>query len=535
MGGLGGRVRSGPGTRRADPPTLPAGQLRILAYASAIGSEFPFDLLRDAMRTDEEELAEELEALVRKGMLREKPGGGSFAFVEEETRASVYRSMTESRHRLLHRKIAEVMERRHTSPTPAEVAELGRHYFLGKVPPRSYEYNRRAAAHAREAGEPATAVPHLERALVDLAGMDGPHRREKAEVAEELGDLSYALGQYRTADRYYATALENRERDEPRVRARLLLARAEVARENLDVGAARDGANQALEIFEAEHDPLGVSQAYRLLGRVAFQEGRYRDALEDSMRAMDTLPASADPRVRGRLSIEIGNSFALLGEEVRPVAIEWYERAVDRLRAGRDWVELARALHNLGTIVGESRPTDGLELLDRAREAAERGHDPRGVGRCLLSGVELRLALGQLEEAERANAQAGRLLERLADVLGLALVAKNSGRIAERRGQWEDAARAYTDASELARRHRLTTEEAEAEYCLANLRFKIRDLEGARSSIRRALELGIVELSPGLATAAITLARHLEVTGIDRGEPGTAAASPSPPQERPLA
>lgn len=513
-------------------PTLGPEAQRILAYASTIGSDFSFELLREAMGVEEETLAEQLEALVRSGVLHERPGGGAFTFVEEEVRASVYRSMTESRHRLLHRKIAEVMERQNPDPDPAVVGELGRHFFLGKVPSKSYVYNRRAASYGRASEEPETAVSHLERALVDLSALEGPHRPERAEVAEELGDVCYATGQYRTADRYYALALENLDQDTPRVRARLLLARAEVARENLDATAARDGARQALGLFEFDHDPVGVSQAYRLLGRVAFQEGHYREALEESMRALEALPPNADEKVRGRVSIDIGNSFALLGEEVRPVAIEWYERAVDRLRATHDWVELARALHNLGVIVGETRPADGLEILDSARAAADRGHDARGVGRCLLSGVELRLALGQLEEAERDNSQAGRLLERLADSLGLDLVSRNAGRIAERRGQWDDAARAYATAVELARRHRLTAEEAEAEYCLANLQFKTRDLEGARRSVRRALELGIVELQPRLAPAVTALARRLEreEEPFDR-ENGT----PPESQDRPLA
>ncbi len=527
------RPSSPAGPRGGPLASLTADQLRILAYGSTIGREFGFDLLREAMATDEEALAEELEQLVRRRVLTERAGGGAFAFAEEEVRAAVYRSMTESRHRLLHRKVAEVLERQNPEPTPAVVAELGRHYFLGKVPAKSYRYNRRAAAHAREHDDSPAAVHFLERALVDVAAAEGSGPRERAEVAEELGDLSYATGQFRTADKYYATALDEGGDGSPRVRARLLLARAEVARENLDAPAARDGALRALALFEEEHDPLGISQAHRLLGRVAFQEGRYREALEGSMRALDALPPEADHRGRGRVSIDIGNSFALLGDEVRPVAIEWYERAVDRLRESHDWVELARALHNLGTIVGETRPSDGLEILDRAREAADRGHDVRGVGRCLLSGVELRLAIGQLEEAERDNAQAGRLLERLSDVLGLDLVTKNAGRIAERRGQWDDAARAYLRAIDIAQRHHLTAEEAEAEFCLANLRFKTRDLDGARTAVRRALELGVVELAPRLASAVAALAQHLDVR---RGEGNLGEEATAPvAQDRPFA
>ncbi len=504
---------------RAPLANLPPELARPLAYASAIGAEFSFDLLREAMAADEETLAECLERLVELGIVRERAGGGRFAFVEEEDRGAVYRSMTESRLRVLHRKIAEALERANPEPSDAVVAELGRHYFLGKVVDRSYAYNRRAAEAARAAHQPAAAIHPLERALVDLASL-GPGRvTERAEIAETLGDLSFAIGSFASADRYYREALEGLEHEPPRIRARLLLARAEVARENLEADAATDGARRALRLFDVDPDAYGEAQAYRLLGRIAFQRGRYREALDETMRALEALPPGADPSALGRLSIDLGNAFTLLGEEVRPVAVEWYQRAVERLRAARNWSELARALHHMGTAVGESRPDEGLELLERARDAASEAHDPRAVGRTLLSGVELRIALGQLEEAERDNDQAGRLLEGLADALGSEQVTLNRGRIAEKRGRWDDAAEAYLGAAEQARRLGLTADEADAQLYLARLRFKTHDLAASRRALDRATELKVTELSPRLERTYSEL-RHLLAGAEGIPDPG---------------
>lgn len=485
-------------------------QHRILAYASAIGSEFDFDLLVGAMSSDEEALAEQLERLVHGGILRERPGGERFGFTEEEFRGRVYRSLTESRLRVLHRKIAEVMEQMHPEPSAEILGELGRHYFLGKVPEKSYLYNRKAAEVARSLDDPEVAAHHLQRVLLNLAAFGGERRREEVEVAEALGDLFYSIGNFPSADRYFTEALERLGNEEPRVRARLLLARAEVARENLNVQAATQGAIEARRLFEAERDPLGVAQTYRLAGRVAFQRGAYRDALDESMHALALLGENQNARLLGRLSIDIGNSFALLGPEVHSVAIEWYERAVDRLLRTGDWVELSRAYHNLGVAVAEDRPQDGLDYLEHARDAGERAHDPRSTHRALLSGVEMRLALGQLEEAERDNEQAGRLLGRLTDELGLELVEVNRGQIDEKRGQWEDAERAYERAVDMCRRFHLPADEAEVEFHLARLRYKTRDLEGARRALRLAANLGLPDLRPALVGAFDELTRQLE-------------------------
>jgi tetratricopeptide (TPR) repeat protein len=484
---------------------------RILAYASAIGPEFSFSLLAASMGADEEPLAEQLERLVQDDLLRERPGGERFRFAAEEARAAIYRSLTESRLRILHRRIAEAMERIDPPASLDGLAELGRHYFLGRVAAKSYEYNRRAADQARLAEEPERAIDLYERALLNLAALPGDRRAERAEIAERLADLSYATSHYAVADRWYEEAMRNVGREEPRVRGRLELARAEVARENLDLPTAARGATEALRLFGSSGDPLGSAEAYRLLGRLAFQRGEYREALEESLKALEELLPGGDPKSLGRLSIDIANAFALLGEEVRPVAIEWYERAIQRLRSSSDWAELARALHNLGVTLGESRPMDGLEHLERARAAAERAHDVRAAGRSVLSGVEIRLALGQVEEAERDNQEAGLLLGRLNDALGAEQVEANRGRIAERRGHWDDAERAYVRASDLARAAHLRSDEGVAEFCLARLRFKTRNLPGAREAFRRATELKVTELSPRLASAYEELRATLEL------------------------
>ena len=107
-------------------PTLTPDAHRLLAYASAIGREFDFPLLVAAMGAPEEGLAEELERLVHAGLLRERPGGDRFVFVQDELRARIYQSLTASRLRVLHRKIAEALEQMHPEPPPALLAELGR-------------------------------------------------------------------------------------------------------------------------------------------------------------------------------------------------------------------------------------------------------------------------------------------------------------------------------------------------------------------------------------------------------------------------
>ncbi len=522
--GPGGRPPEGSAGRSLE--SLTPEQHRIVAYASAIGSEFDFALLLGAMGMDEETLAEEIERLVHRGVLVERAGGERFAFAEEEDRARIYRSLTESRLRVLHRKIGEVLERSNPHPTLPVLTELGRHYFLGKVTAKSYEYNRRAAEAARAAGEPEVAAHHLERVLLDLASLPGDHWSEQAQVAETLGDLYYSLANFREADLRFTEALERLGTESPRIRARLLLSRAEVARETLDLDTAVTRATEAQRLFDDAHDRVGTAQSHRLLARIAFRRAEYRESLDECIIALDLLAKSDDPRPLGSLAIDIGNVFAELGPVLRDDALAWYDRALERLQRPGDEDELSRAYLNLGVTVGEERPQDGLDYLEKAATSAAVAHDSRGAARALVASAELRLALGQIEDAERDNEQVSRLLEHTSDELGRGWVEVNRGSIAERRGLWEEAERAYEAAVDICRHHELPADEAEAAFRLARLRHKTRDLEGARRAYTVASDLGLAELRPYLASQFLELGAQLGFA--PSSPPGASAPAKTP-------
>ncbi|HYK93703.1 MAG TPA: hypothetical protein VEY07_06640 [Thermoplasmata archaeon] len=486
-------------------------QHRALAYASAIGREFDFGLLVAAMGAPEEGLAEELERLVQAGVLRERPGGDRFVFVHDDVRARIYQSLTASRLRVLHRKIAEAMERAYPTPPPEALGELGRHFFLGKVPERSVLYNRRAAGLSQANNAPEEAAHYLERARVDLKSLPGDHGRDEAELASSLGDLYYSMGDIHSADRLYSEALTLAGPD-PVLRARLLVARAEVARDAFDSDAAMRGAREARELFARSGDVTGLASVHRILGRIAYHRGAYREALDEGIRALDLLQPGGDSRVLGRLCIDIGNAFSMLGPETAEEALEWYDRAIQRLIEAGDWAEVARAHLNKGTVIGVDRPADGLEALQAGREYAERAHEPRWVGWSLARGVELHLALGQVDEASHDNDQARRLLERADDPLGVTQVELNEGLIQERRGVWDRAEAAYRGSIARAEKYGLTAELAEAHFNLARLLYKTRDFPAARAAFEVAAHLDLPALNPPLAPLFAELGRQLDAS-----------------------
>src|SRR5690349_12367941 len=101
----GAATDDGTATRRRSAifRTLGPEPQRVLAYASALGHELDFALLAQAMDADEEVLAEQVERLIRLGVLRERPGGDRFVFALDEERAGAYQALSPSRLRVIHR------------------------------------------------------------------------------------------------------------------------------------------------------------------------------------------------------------------------------------------------------------------------------------------------------------------------------------------------------------------------------------------------------------------------------------------------
>jgi tetratricopeptide (TPR) repeat protein len=486
---------------------------RILVYASAMGREFDFRLLVTAMEAEEEPLVEAVERLVARGILRERAGGDRFIFTDDARRGQIYRTLTQSRLRVVHRRIAQAMEQGGV-PVPAEiVAELGRHFFLGRVPEKSYAYNLEAADRAEQDGLPEIAALHLERARIDRSSVAGLDPGVESRLTERLGHLYYALGDLRAASRLFSEGLEGSDPQDPRRQAGLWISGARVARDLRDPESAVAGIRKAQTLYESIDDVAGLATVHRSLARISFDRGRYQEALEEGMLALDLLRSTDDHRTLGALSIDLGNAFRRLSPELHTEAVEWYDRAIDHLLKARDDVALAEAYLERGREISASRPTEALEDLAKSRQVAERAHDPIAAASALLEAVLPRLLLGQTDEAERDNQLAENLLEHLDAPRALERARLNTGFLRERRGRWEEAETAYLDAVDRAQRLQDDGALAEAQFCLARLYLKTHDLPQAKARYLEAARLRLPVVRPDLTEVFEDLGRDIEQEG----------------------
>lgn len=523
----------GPEEAASDPSDVTPGleglaplDRRVLVYASALGPEIEFPLLVAAMEVDEELLAEAFERLVAHGILRERPGGDRFLFQDEGVRSQLYRGLTQSRLRVVHRKLGEVMERRSRNPSPEVVRELARHFFLGRLPQKSYAYNLDAADRAEAEGKPEVAALHLERVRIDRASVPGLSPDSDSRLAERLGRLYYALGDLRAAARLYAEGLDRADPGDLRRQADLWIARAAIARDLRETDAAMAGTRKAQELYQIVGDTAGLARVHRTLARLAIDRGRDREAIEEGMSALELLQRQPDPATLGSLSIDLGNAFRRLDPGLLTEAVEWYDRAIAQLAEAGEETRLAEAHLARGEALREIRPEEALEDFASSRAAAERAHDPIAEAAALLEGIPARLRLGQVDEAERDNQMAERLLGPRDAPRALERIRLNTGLLKERRGQWEEAESAYQSAVDRALRLQDAPALAEAQFCLARLHFKTRNIDRARAAYQVAAEQRLPVVRPELAAAFAELGRQLEA------EPRTETGRPAGPLRR---
>jgi tetratricopeptide (TPR) repeat protein len=417
---------------------------RVLSYSASIGKEFDFSVLAVAVEMEEEPLAEVLERLVHRGILKELKGGDVYAFAREETFAQAYRDISSSRLRVIHKKIAEAYEKLYSDPPPNVIPEMGRHFHLGRVHDKSLLYNRYAATQAMAAFSPEAAIHYLERAREDLAALPGDHKLEEAEVLKEIGGQYGAMGEDVRADEFYGESLKRLPEGEVTLRALLILSRADTARRMDNLKLMRQYCEEAMGLLEKVGHKKGLAMVHRSLARAALKEARYDLGRREIEATLSLLDPEKDAREFAGCYIDLGNVDSEANDpNAAERAIEFYRKAIKALEPLNEYHELARAHNNLALTLMPGKPVEAMEEMNKARMYSEKAKDRRSLAWRLFNGVEIHLALGKVEDAARDNDEAGKILSLLSDPFGIQQVALNQGIIAQYRKLYEEAERAY--------------------------------------------------------------------------------------------
>jgi tetratricopeptide (TPR) repeat protein len=483
---------------------------RVLVYGAVLGKEFDFPTLHAAAAINEEELAESVDRLVRRGLLREK-GGEVYEFVREAVRAEAYGALTETRRRILHRKVALAIEARSHESGPS-VFELARQFYLAREDGKALEYNRRAAELASAAYAYDAAIVHLERALECARRVPGGDPTVDLRLRIELGRILDDFGDLPRAEEVLREAVDRARRDpslEPDLGLALLWLARNLQNQGLNADA-RTLAEEAHAIFQRQGNRRGILVSHRVLGTAGFRLGDFEVAERHLRREVELAETEGDPWERGHSLIDLANALVTQGEEKATEALELYNRAGQLFAATKDFASQSR-VHMNRSLVHHSwgRTEEAIRDLTLAGEAAEKSGSRIWMGYCALNEAQFRAELDQLDRAKAALERARHLLAPLGDQLADQQLTMIEGMIAEAGRQYDLAGYRYEEALAKARSLKLRAETVEVEYRLARLRWSEGKAEAARAHLKAALDDDVLGLHADLGPAIRKLQQDL--------------------------
>ncbi len=518
----------GPGSGGGEAAAVGEQEERVLAVAAVVGPEVAFDLLWRASGEDEEQLAELVDRLVGRGFLLERPGE-RLLFVSDRVRSELYERLTETRRRLLHRRVGAALETSGTADA-STIYALARHFYLGRVDDKSLQYNRAAAGIAAAAHAPTEARRHLERALESFLRLTPEDWAGETGLVLELAEQADVAGEFRDAE-----AILRRHLARPELARRVpaplrTLAETFLARVQTDLGRWKEAEEVTARLLATEglgEYPAVLIALRHLRGESLFYLGRYAEALAEHDEELRLARNADNPRAVAQGQARRASVLRMLGRHGEALA-EGREAAAALARLG----DLRGASYAhlfvgvlLTSLAGPGASVD--EALEEFREATrlgEEARDPRRVGWALFNAADVLREAGRLDEATTANARAKETLERIGDRFGLVQALIIAGKIALDRREFDRAEADLLDAYRIVRELDAPADEVDVVLRLAQLSFARGDLASARRRVEELERRNLAALRPDVAGEFARLrgelARAQEASGGERPKGG---------------
>jgi tetratricopeptide (TPR) repeat protein len=261
---------------RARLAHVPPEARATLDVAAVLGRHFDFDTLLAVTREPEERLLRALETLVKRRLLREDAAEGFYDFSHDKVREVAYRDIGAARRMLLHRAVAEALERGGEGE-----ARLAEHYERGHVWTKALHYLVLAAERSQKLFAMRDALHWLARA-VELAEAhpDALQERSLVDLYEQRGAARAQAGQTEGAVTDIRCVVEAARSRGDRAKARDgLIQLGMTYRRADDYERATACLDEALAECRAMNDERRAADTLYHLGTVVWSDGRNREAI----------------------------------------------------------------------------------------------------------------------------------------------------------------------------------------------------------------------------------------------------------------
>ena len=358
---------------------LPGRVTELLRLAAVLGREFEVETLATLAGSSGSEALAVLEDARAARIVTEVSGAPRrLRFGHALIRDTLYDELPAGRRLALHRGAGEALERMHASDLGPHLAEVAHHFVL-----------------AARAGEGARAV----------------------EYARRAGERAASLLAYEEAARLFRLALQAGGREDAATRCELLSGLGDAEMKAGDAAGSKAAFLEAGRLARAAGLPEHLARAALGYGGrfVWLRAGPDRDVVRLLEEALAALPEE-DSELRARLLARLAG--ALRGQSSPELHDELSRRGVEMARRLGDISTEAYALAGRwACIFGPDKSEELLAIADRIVLLAEHAGEPeRAIEGHLVRHVSL-MILGDVPGAVAALNEAGRLADRLRQVL----------------------------------------------------------------------------------------------------------------------
>jgi len=344
---------------------LPEAAREMLGVAAVVDRVVSCALLRGVVTRTEGEAVAALDAALRAHLL-EEDGAEGYRFAHGVIREVVEDDLGAARRALLHRRVAETLERALGAP-PVEA--LAYHYGQGGVRDKAALYAEQAGDRAWAQFAHAAAEGHYRDAADHLDAQDRPH--DAAGVREKLGAVLRTMGRYDAALTVLAQAEEAYRAAGDGEGLRRIV--AQIGRAHAARGTREEGLERLRPLLgdcAARAPSPGLAALYAALAYLLGVDGRYSDQLEAVAQAATHARAVGDDQLLAEAEGRRGLALTMMGRVEEGISA--LEQSIGLAEAVGDLDTLERALHNVAC------PYAQRGELDRARAYSARSRSLNG-------------------------------------------------------------------------------------------------------------------------------------------------------------
>jgi DNA-binding CsgD family transcriptional regulator len=326
---------------------------QLLTLAAVAGRRFDFTLLQQVMQRDEQHLFLLIKDLIAAQLVIEE-SDERFAFRHALTRQAIYAELLVRERKMLHRTIAETMERLYASDIERHLADFAYHFYEAGLWQHVLEYAQRAGEKAMSFYAPRAAIENFTHALnaeYQLSAIPPPglfHARGQA--YELLGKFDRARADYEAALHVARSTGEGHAEWQALLHLGMLWA-------GRDYERSGEYYQQTFELARTLDEPSIIAHSLNRLGNWHLNVERPLEALAHHQEALNIFQELEDkPGIAETLDL-LGMTSYLGGDLLR--GTEYYEQAVALFRQLDDRQGLASSLATL-TMRGITFQTDTM-------------------------------------------------------------------------------------------------------------------------------------------------------------------------------